>query len=88
MKVWHPWQLKKSKSRGPFWSYQLNRTANSAHFALFCGEWAKLAVFLGDGSKTANKIFFFSIVLGAKYSFYLKSIATYAPQKIDIINHS
>jgi hypothetical protein len=44
MKVWHPWQLKKSKSWGPFWSYQLNSTANSAHFARFLGKWAKLAV--------------------------------------------
>ena len=25
--------VEKSKSRGPFWSYQLNSTANSAHFA-------------------------------------------------------
>ena len=31
IKVWHPWQLKKSKSWGPFWSYQLNSTANPAH---------------------------------------------------------
>ena len=29
-----PWQLKKSKSWGQFWSYQLNSNANSAHFAL------------------------------------------------------
>jgi hypothetical protein len=44
MKVWHPWQLKKSKSWGPFWSYQLNSTANSTHFARFFGKWAELAV--------------------------------------------
>ena len=31
MKVWHPWQLKKSKSWGLFRSYQLNSTANLAH---------------------------------------------------------
>ena len=30
-------------------------------------------------SKTAPRIFIFSIVLGAEYSSYLKSIATYAP---------
>ena len=29
----HPWKLKKSKSWGLFWSYQLNSTANSAHLA-------------------------------------------------------
>ena len=28
----------------------------------------------------ASRIFLFSIVLGAEYSFYLKSIATYAPE--------
>ena len=39
-----PWQLKKSKSWGPFWSYQLNSAANSAHFAQFLGKWAELAV--------------------------------------------
>ena len=40
----HPWQLKKSKSWGPFWSYQLNSTANLAHLAHFLGKWAGLAV--------------------------------------------
>jgi hypothetical protein len=36
----------------------------------------------------APKILIFSIVLGAEYSFYVKSIATFAPQKVDIIIHS
>ena len=40
----HPWPLKKSKSWGPFWSYQLNSTANLAHLAHFLGKWAGLAV--------------------------------------------
>ena len=31
----HPWQLKKSKSWGPFWIYQLNSTANFCQFSLF-----------------------------------------------------
>ena len=31
IKVWHPWQLKKSKSWGLFWSYQQNSTAHPAH---------------------------------------------------------
>jgi hypothetical protein len=44
IKVWHPKQMKKSKSLGPFWSYQLKSTANSAHLAQFLGKWAKLAV--------------------------------------------
>ena len=35
--------------------------------------------YLAGSSKTALRIFFFLIVLGAEYSFYVKSIATYAP---------
>jgi hypothetical protein len=31
----HPWQLKKSKAWGPFWSYQLNGTANLANLVQF-----------------------------------------------------
>ena len=40
----HPWQLKKSKSWEPFWSYQLNSTADLANLAHFWGKWAGLAV--------------------------------------------
>ena len=36
----HPHQLKKWKSLEPFWSYQLNSTANPAHLPQ---NWAKLA---------------------------------------------
>ena len=36
----HPGQLKKLKSREPFWSYQLNSTANPAHLPQ---NWAKFA---------------------------------------------
>ena len=42
----------------------------------------------GVSSKTAHRILTFSIVLGAEYSFYVKSIATNAPQKVDIVIHS
>jgi hypothetical protein len=35
---------KNQKFWGPFWSYQLNSIANSAHLARFLGKWAKLAV--------------------------------------------
>ena len=34
----HLWQLKKSKSWGPFWSYQLNSTANPAHLPQNLGQ--------------------------------------------------
>ena len=37
-------------------------------------------------SKTAPRILIFSIVLGAEYSFYLKSIATYAPAFLGYTN--
>ena len=43
---------------------------------------------LAGSSKTAPRILFFSIVLGTEYSFYVKYIATYAPQQVDIIIHS
>ena len=72
----HPWQLKKSKSW--FWSYQLNSTADLATLAQFLGKWAGLAVLLAGSSKTAPRIFIFSIVLGAKYLSYVKFITTYA----------
>ena len=39
----HLWQLKKSKSLGPFWSYQLNSTANLAHLPQ---NWAHARAFL------------------------------------------
>ena len=41
---WHLWQLKESKSWGPFWSYQLNSTANPAHLPQKWAKWAELAV--------------------------------------------
>jgi hypothetical protein len=77
MNNWNPWQLKKSKSWGPFWSYQLDSTANSA---LYLKNWPNWLCCLAGSSKTAPRILFFSIDLGAKYSFYVKSIATYTPQ--------
>jgi hypothetical protein len=40
----HPWQLKKSKFWGPFWSYQLNSTAKSAYSPQKWAKWAVLAV--------------------------------------------
>ena len=42
------------------------------------GKWAKLAVCLVGSSKTAPRILIFSIVLGAEYFSYVKSIATFA----------
>ena len=39
----HPGQLKKLKPLGPFWSYQLNSTANLAHLPRNRAKWAELA---------------------------------------------
>jgi hypothetical protein len=44
MNIQHPGQLKKLKSWGPFWSYQLNSNANLAHLPRNQAEWAELAV--------------------------------------------
>ena len=44
MNIWHPGQLKKLKSWGWFWSYQLNSTANLAHLPRNRAKWAELAV--------------------------------------------
>ena len=76
----HPLQLKKSKSWEPFGSYQLNSTANPAHlsqnrpnFEVNGLDWQCC---LAGSSKTAPRIFIFSIVLGAEYLFYVKFLAT------------
>ena len=42
-------------------------------------NWPNWQCCLAGGSKTAPRIFIFSIVLGAEYLSYAKSIATYAP---------
>jgi hypothetical protein len=44
IKILHPEQLKKLKSWEPFWSYQLNSTANPAHLSQNWANWAKSAV--------------------------------------------
>ena len=72
----HPWQLKKSKSWGPFLSYQLSSTANLANFEVNGLDWQ---CSLAGSSKMAPRILIFSIAMVANYSFYVKSIATYAP---------
>ena len=46
MRNWHLWKSKKSKSWGPFWSYQLNSTANPAHLPRKLTKWAIMAVLL------------------------------------------
>ena len=78
MMVWHHWQLKKSKSWGPFLGHQLNSTANSAHIPR---KWNGLnwQCCLASSSKTATKILIFSIASGDKPSFLLKFIVHWVP---------
>ena len=74
----HPWQLKKSKFWDPFWSYQLNSTANPIYLKIG-PNWPNRQCCLAGSSKTAPKILTFSIAMGANNSSYVKSIATYTP---------
>ena len=68
----HPVQLKKWKSWGTFWSYQLNSTAHPVYLTQ---NWACLA----GTSKTTPRILIFSIAMGVDYSFWVKYIAINAP---------
>ena len=74
----HLWQLKKSKSWGPFWSYQLNSTANPAHLPQSMGQMGLIgsAVQL-VGPKQSPRILIFSNAMGAKPSFILSDIYCY-----------
>ena len=72
----HPGQLKKWKSWEPFWSYQLNSTANPAHLPQ---NWPNWQCCLAGSSKTAPRILILSVAMGADYSFYVKSIADLCP---------
>ena len=71
---------KKSKSWGPFLSHQLDSSANPAHLPQKWAKWAELAVLFSWQLQNGPQDFdFFSIAMGADFSFYVKSIATYAP---------
>ena len=76
----HPWQLKKSKFWGPFWSYQLNSTANSAYSPQKWVKWVKLAVLFNWQLQNGPQNF--SIAMGVNYSFEFVFIEIYAPQFI------
>ena len=49
----------KNPGWGPFWSYQLNSTANSAHLARFWGKWADWHCFLVGSSNVRPPGFWF-----------------------------
>jgi hypothetical protein len=65
MNIRHPGQLKKSKSWEPFGSYQLNSMRILPIWPNFEVNGLDWQCCLAGGSKTAPKIFIFSIVLGA-----------------------
>ena len=75
----HLWQLKESKSWGPFQSYQLNSTANPAHLPQRWPNGLNWQCCLAGSFKTAPRILIFSIAMGAKPSFQLKSTPIWAP---------
>ena len=79
IKFWHPWQLKKSKSWGPFWSYQLNSTDNPSHLPRKWAKWAKLSMLFSWQLQNAPRILIFSIAMGADYSFEVKNIEIWVP---------
>jgi hypothetical protein len=63
-----PWQLKQSKSWGPFWSYHLNSTTyQSSQFPTKMGQMGRIGsavklVAIKQGPRTS----IFSIAMGAK----------------------
>ena len=74
------WQLKKSKSWGLLWSYQLNSIANSAHLGHFEVNGLDWHCCLAGSSETAPKsILIFSIARGADYSYEVKNSEIWAP---------
>ena len=68
-----------SKSWGLFWSYKPNSNINLAilqpNFEVNGLDWQCC---LAGSSKTAPRIFIFSIFLGAEYLSYVNTIATFA----------
>ena len=72
--------MKKSKSWGPFESYQLNSTANPAQYLENGQNVLSWECCLADSSKTAPRILIFSIAMGANYSFQVKNIEIWVPE--------
>ena len=76
----HPWPLKKSKSWGPFWSYQQNSTANSANPPRKWAKWAELVVlFSWQLQKGPQDFDFFNchgckILISAEIHYFLSAL--------------
>ena len=74
MNNWYPRPLKKSKSWGPLWSYQLNCNANLAYSPQKWFKWAELQFYLaGTYLQNGPKILIFSTAMSANY-FHMRLI--------------
>ena len=74
----HIQQLKKQNAGGPFWSYLLNSTANSANLPQKWAKWAELAVQFSSLLQNSPQDFFLNchgcqIFILAEIHCYLKS---------------
>ena len=79
--IWHPGQ-----SWEPFWSYQLNSTAQiTSKLGKIGQNWPNRQCCLVGSSKMAPRILIFSITTGANYLFYVKTIETHAHAFLTLI---
>ena len=79
-----PMAIKKIKIPGAVLELPARQHCQSSPFTSKNGpnwpNWPNWRCCLAGSAKTAPTILIISVVLGAEYSFYMKSIATYAPQ--------
>ena len=76
MNTRHPWQMKKSKSWGPFWSYSTAKCQFSLFGPVNGLDWQCC---LAGSSKTAPRILIFSFAIGVDYSYEVKNSEIWAP---------
>ena len=79
MNIRHPGQLKNEKPGSCFGATSQTALPIQPISLKIGPNWPNRQCCLVGSSKTAPKIFIFSIAMGADFSFYVKSIATYAP---------
>ena len=84
----HPWPLKKSKSWGPFWSYQLNSTAISAYPPRKWAKWAELAVLFSWQLQNGPQDFDFFNCPGCRIFIFGEIHCQLCPPKVDMIIYS
>ena len=79
MNVWHPWQLKNQNPGGRFGAASQTALPIQSIWPNFLVNGPNWQCCLAGNSKMGPRILIFSIAMGANYSFYMKSIATFAP---------